>query len=103
MAWFFSSAGGLVFFKHWPTVFLTFAPMYTEQELKKAADIIKKVAEDNNVSEDQVRADMQEAMDCGRNCPDPIAQKLWEGFHYAGSEPTLEEFILWVASLSQQA
>ena len=59
--------------------------------------------EDNNVSEDQVRADMQEAMDCGRNCPDPIAQKLWEGFHYAGSEPTLEEFILWVASLSQQA
>lgn len=33
--------------------------MYTEQELKKAADIIKKVAEDNNVSEDQVRADMQ--------------------------------------------
>ena len=30
--------------------------MYTEQELKKAADIIKKVAEDNNVSEDQVRA-----------------------------------------------
>lgn len=66
--------------------------MYTEQELKKAADIIKKVAEDNNVSEDQVRADMQEAMDCGRNCPDPIAQKLWEGFHYAGSEPTLEEF-----------
>ena len=77
--------------------------MYTEQELKKAADIIKKVAEDNNVSEDQVRADMQEAMDWGRNCPDPIAQKLWEGFHYAGSEPTLEEFILWVASLSQQA
>lgn len=47
--------------------------MYTEQGLKKAADIIKKVAEDNNVSEDQVRADMQEAMDCGRNCPDPIA------------------------------
>ena len=25
MAWFFSSAGGLVFFKHWPTFFLTFA------------------------------------------------------------------------------
>lgn len=25
MAWFFSSAGGLIFFKHWPTFFLTFA------------------------------------------------------------------------------
>ncbi len=77
--------------------------MYTKQELRKAADIIKKVAKDNNVSEEQVRADMQKAMDSGRNSPDPIAQKLWEGFHYAGSDPTLEEFILWVASLSQQA
>ena len=27
VAWFFSSAGGLIFFKHWPTFFLTFAPM----------------------------------------------------------------------------
>lgn len=54
--------------------------MYTEQELKKAADIIKKVAEDNNVSEDQVRADMQEAMDCGRNCPDPIGRSFGKGF-----------------------
>lgn len=25
VAWFFSSVGGLVFFKHWPTFFLTFA------------------------------------------------------------------------------
>ena len=25
VAWFFSGAGGLIFFKHWPTFFLTFA------------------------------------------------------------------------------
>ena len=25
MAWFFNSAGGLVFFEHWPSFFLTFA------------------------------------------------------------------------------
>ena len=70
---------------------------------KKVAGKIKQEIACSRVAEDQVRADMQEAMDCGRNCPDPIAQKLWEGSHYAGSEPTLEEFILWVASLSQQA
>ena len=49
----------------------------------------------------QVRADMQEAMDYGRKNPDPIAQARWKGFHYAGSEPTLEEFILWVASIAK--
>lgn len=44
--------------------------MYTEQELKKAADIIKKVAEDNNVSEDQVRADIRSSSAFG-----PISQR----------------------------
>lgn len=74
--------------------------MYTKRELKRAAEIIKKIARDNNVPEAQVRADMQEAMDYGRKNPDPIAQARWEDFHYAGPEPTLEEFILWVATIA---
>ena len=74
--------------------------MYTKRELKRAAEIIKQIARDNNVPEAQVRADMQEAMDYGRKNPDPIAQARWKDFHYAGAEPTLEEFILWVAAIA---
>lgn len=73
--------------------------MYTGQELKRAAQIIKQVAQNNNISEEQVRAEMQEAMNSGRNNPDPVVQARWKDFHYTGAEPTLEEFILWVASM----
>ena len=41
---------------------------------------------------------MKEAMDAGRNNPDPAVQAKWAGFEYAGDEPTLEEFILWMAT-----
>ena len=30
VAWFFNSAGGLVFFEHWPSFFLTFAALWAE-------------------------------------------------------------------------
>ena len=41
---------------------------------------------------------MKEAMTAGRNDPDPAVQAKWAGLEYAGGEPTLEEFILWMAS-----
>jgi hypothetical protein len=33
----------------------------------------------------------------GRRHPDPAVQAKWAGFEYAGDEPTLEEFIMWMA------
>ena len=71
--------------------------MYTKRELKRVAGIIQQIARENNVTEDEVRKDMKEAMDAGRNNPDPAVQAKWAGFEYAGEEPTLEEFILWMA------
>ena len=65
--------------------------MYTKRELKRAAGIIRQIARDNHVTEEEVRRDMKEAMD------DPAVQAKWAGFEYAGDEPTLEEFILWMA------
>lgn len=41
---------------------------------------------------------MKEAMDTGRQSTDPEVQGKWGGFEYAGEEPTLEEFILWMAT-----
>lgn len=71
--------------------------MYTKRELKRAAGIIRQIARDNRVTE-EVRRDMKEAMDAGRNNPDPAVQEKRGGFEYAGDEPTLEEFILWMAT-----
>ena len=71
--------------------------MYTKRELKRAAGIIRQIARENNVTEDEVRRDMKEAMDAGRSNPNPAVQAKWAGFDYAGDEPTLEEFILWMA------
>ena len=70
--------------------------MYTKRELKRAAGIIRQIARDNRVTEEEVRRDMSEAMDAGRSNPDPAVQAKWAGFEYAGEEPTLEEFILWM-------
>ena len=71
--------------------------MYTKRELKRAAGIIRQIARDNHVTEEEVRRDMKEAMDAGRRNPDPAVQAKWAGFEYSGDEPTLEEFILWMA------
>ena len=71
--------------------------MYTKRELKRAAGIIRQIARDNHVTEEEVRRDMKEAMDAGRSNPDPAVQAKWADFEYVGDEPTLEEFILWMA------
>ena len=41
--------------------------------------------------------DNDTGMDAGRSNPDPAVQAKWAGFEYSGDEPTLEEFILWMA------
>ena len=64
--------------------------MYSEFDLKRTAQIIVKIARENNISEEQVRADMKEAMEAGRNDPDPIVQAQWEDFRFVGKEPTIE-------------
>ena len=74
--------------------------MYTTQEINRAKEIIKQIARENHVSEQQVRKDMQEAMSYGRNNPDPMVQARWRSFKFRGSEPMVEEFILWAASLA---
>ncbi len=73
--------------------------MYTENELKAARNIIKQIAREHQVSEEQVRSDMTEAMNAGRSDPDPAVQARWAAFRYSGKEPTVEEFILWMADM----
>ena len=76
--------------------------MYTEKELKAAAEIIRRIARENEVPEAQVRADIAEAIKAGRKEQDAVIQERWGTFRYAGDNPTAEEFILWCATLARE-
>ena len=60
--------------------------MYTKRELKRAAGIIRQIAHDNHVTEEEVRREMKEAMDVGRSNTDPAVQAKWAGFKYSDME-----------------
>ena len=72
--------------------------MYTKKELEHAANRIRMIAQEHDLSEAEVRSEMYEAMNAGRNDPDPEVQARWRTFRFAGDEPTVEEFLLWIRS-----
>ena len=71
--------------------------MFTKAELERASQIISTIAKEHGVPETQVRTEMREAMDAGRKDQTPSVQAQWATIEFAGSESTVEEFILWVA------
>ena len=78
----------------------------TQEELKfnliETANVrnhISELAAREGVSDEQIRADMMEAINASKNSSDPRVQELWKTFHYDGDEPTPEEFILWFVGL----
>lgn len=68
-----------------------------QEALKAAKDIIKQVARNNGVSEEEVRAEMKAAMMAGWNNPDPKVRELWSSIPCEGKMPTPEELIIWAA------
>lgn len=72
------------------------------KDQQRTAEIIRQIAKKHQVTEEEVRRDMKEAMDAARNNPDPEVQARWKTFNYNGDEPKLEEFILWIASLAKE-
>jgi len=75
--------------------------VYTEREMKAAAKIIRRIARESSLSEAQVRSDMQKAIKYGISSPDAAVQAHWATLRYSGAEPTVEEFILWAASIAR--
>ena len=76
--------------------------MFTEEELGRAKRAITIMAKRNGVSEEQIRAELKEAIDISFCCTDPLVRAQWSEFEYAGSEPTPEEFITWNAKKVKQ-
>ena len=76
--------------------------MYSERRIRNAADIIRRIAQREGVSEQQARKEIEIAMSHAQHNPDPAVQARWATFHYAGAEPTIEEFILWSANIVRE-
>ena len=72
--------------------------MFSELELYRAKRIIREMAKANGVSEDEIRAEMNKAIEAGMSDPAPTAQAAWKASPFNGSKPSPEEFILWCAS-----
>ena len=71
--------------------------MYTKEDLCRASQAIAVMAERNGVPEELIRAEMEEAIRVSCNSSDPLVKAQWDDFESEGPEPTVEEFIAWLA------
>lgn len=65
--------------------------------LEDARSAIRKIAEENHISVEQVRAEMIQAMEAGMSNPDPEIQAKWKTIPCKGEKPTPEEVIIWAS------
>lgn len=59
-------------------------------------DIFKKIAMENNTTPEDVRTEIQKAIDAGFDSPDPQIQEEWKKMNIKGERPTPEEVIAYV-------
>lgn len=55
--------------------------------------IIQMIAAEQGVSVQEIKISMLEALDAGRNCPDPYVQAVWRSIPCKGKTPTLNEVL----------
>lgn len=60
-------------------------------------DIVKQIAEKYGTTPQEVRLSMQQALDEGRNNPDPAVQSTWSSIPGKGKTPTLDEVLAFLA------
>ena len=66
-------------------------------QIEKARQAITTVAENENISKDEVLKEMREAMSEGLNSTDPAVKEMWERIPCKGETPEPEELIAWLA------
>jgi len=64
---------------------------------KEAERSIHHIAKENGTTEQEVRNEMMIAIRAAMNNPDPKVQEQWKHFRFEGTEPTPEEFMIYVA------
>ena len=66
-------------------------------ESPKFRSILKEIARRHNTTVEEVRSQMQLAMDEARKCSDPAVQARWNAIPRKGEVLTLEEFVAYMA------
>ncbi|MBR2421948.1 MAG: hypothetical protein IKB09_06310 [Oscillospiraceae bacterium] len=66
---------------------------------QRVDDIIKEVAQMNHTTPENVRRQMEDAIEQAQESTDPIAQAHWASMPRKGEQPTLEEFIAYVLAI----
>ena len=69
---------------------------------RRAAEAIRSIAKTNGIPEAQVRLEMEQAIQAGRDNPDPRVQAYWASSPFQDRMPSPEEFILWVVQQIDQ-
>lgn len=59
--------------------------------------IIQMIATEQGISVQEVRRSILEALDAGRNHPDPCVQAIWHSIPCEGKTPTLNETLTFLA------
>ena len=71
--------------------------MYTKEDLRRASRAIAVMAEREGVTEEHIRAEIDEAIQVSHKSLDPRVKAQWADIEFVGSEPSVEEFVTWLA------
>lgn len=63
--------------------------------------IIKKIAKQHHTTPEQVRREMEAAMEEPKRSHDPAVQARWNAIPHKGEDVTLEELINYIASIAK--
>ena len=69
---------------------------FTQDEINLASRAIHVIAEQNGIPEDQLRSILSARFNEDLHSSDENLKEIWKDFEFAGSEPTEEEFFLWI-------
>jgi len=65
--------------------------------------IIKKIAKQHHTTPEQVRREMEAAMEEAKRSHDPAVQARWNAIPHKGEDVTLEEPIHYIATISKRS
>ena len=63
----------------------------------RTKEILRRIAQRNNVSESEVRANIEDAIRLGMNSGDPKIKEIWESIPAESGMPSVEELIFGIA------
>ena len=70
-----------------------------EMMMEKASAVIRSIAQKNHCSKDEVRKEMETAIQAGYENPDPEIRAMWATSPFANRQPTPEEFLIFCTAM----